>query len=240
MQTIPFKEKGNIKMVAHRGVSGLERENTCAAFVAAGVSSYYGIETDVHVTRDGKYILFHDDNLQRLLGLDTVIEESDFDDLRAIRLKDIDGETERADLFLPTPEEYFSICKKYKKVAVFELKNRMEEKHVVALAKIAEDMGWFENTVFISFCGENLVALKKHFPNASAQYLSGDISEEKIRFMIENDLDADYKLQFVTKEFVDAMHAAGKLVNVWTVNTVEDALRAKELGVDMITTNILE
>ena len=129
-------------MVAHRGISGLERENTCAAFVAAGVRSYYGIETDVHVTRDGKYILFHDDDLKRLLGKDAVIEESDFEDLRAIRLKDIDGETERADLFLPTPEEYFSICKKYEKVAVFELKNHMEEKHIIALAKIAADMGW--------------------------------------------------------------------------------------------------
>ena len=33
-------------MIAHRGVSGLELENTCAAFVAAGNRSYFGIETD--------------------------------------------------------------------------------------------------------------------------------------------------------------------------------------------------
>ena len=32
-----------VKMVAHRGVSGLERENTCAAFVAAGNRSYFGV-----------------------------------------------------------------------------------------------------------------------------------------------------------------------------------------------------
>ena len=38
----------NAKMVAHRGVSGLERENTNAAFVAAGQRSYYGIETVVY------------------------------------------------------------------------------------------------------------------------------------------------------------------------------------------------
>ena len=57
MNTVKFDSKGRIKMVAHRGVSGLERENTCPAFVAAGVKSYYGIETDVHVTADGKYII---------------------------------------------------------------------------------------------------------------------------------------------------------------------------------------
>ena len=49
------------KMVAHRGLSGLERENTCAAFVAAGNRSYFGIETDVHTTRDGKFVIIHDD-----------------------------------------------------------------------------------------------------------------------------------------------------------------------------------
>lgn len=37
MNTIDFKNKGSIRMIAHRGVSGLELENTCPAFVAAGL-----------------------------------------------------------------------------------------------------------------------------------------------------------------------------------------------------------
>lgn len=53
MDTIKI-DKNNVKLIAHRGVSGIERENTAAAFVAAGNRSYYGIETDVHVTKDGK------------------------------------------------------------------------------------------------------------------------------------------------------------------------------------------
>ena len=44
MNTIKF-EKGNVGVVAHRGLSGIERENTASAFVAAGNRSYYGIET---------------------------------------------------------------------------------------------------------------------------------------------------------------------------------------------------
>ena len=43
-------DKGSIKMIAHRGLSGIERENTAAAFVAAGNHSYFGIETDVHLS----------------------------------------------------------------------------------------------------------------------------------------------------------------------------------------------
>ena len=109
MNTIQFDNKGSIQMIAHRGVSGLELENTCPAFIAAGVKSYYGIETDVHVTADGKYILFHDDTLQRILGKADVIEQSNFDDLRKLRLLDTDRKTDRADIFMPSLEEYIYI-----------------------------------------------------------------------------------------------------------------------------------
>ena len=67
MDTIKI-EKKNTLMVAHRGVSGLEKENTLAAFIAAGNRSYYGIETDVHRTADGQFVVFHDDNTQRVAG----------------------------------------------------------------------------------------------------------------------------------------------------------------------------
>ena len=73
------------KMIAHRGLSGLERENTCAAFVAAGNRSYYGIETDIHRTKDGQYIVYHDDNLVRLLGDERIVEEMTFEELRKLR-----------------------------------------------------------------------------------------------------------------------------------------------------------
>ena len=55
MNTIKLNTAGtNVKMIAHRGLSGLEAENTCAAFVAAGNrEKYFGIECDIHRTLDG-------------------------------------------------------------------------------------------------------------------------------------------------------------------------------------------
>ena len=52
MNTVKIKRR-NTLTVAHRGLSGIEAENTCAAFVAAGNRSYYGIETDIRRTADG-------------------------------------------------------------------------------------------------------------------------------------------------------------------------------------------
>ena len=90
MNTIKIHRK-NTLMIAHRGLSGLEMENTGLAFVAAGNRSYYGIETDIHRTADGKFILTHDDNLKRVTGIDAVVEELEYDALRQMKLLDLDG-----------------------------------------------------------------------------------------------------------------------------------------------------
>ena len=60
MNTVKFDKK-ETKIIAHRGLSGIEKENTNAAFVAAGNRSYFGIETDIHVTKDGRIVVIHDD-----------------------------------------------------------------------------------------------------------------------------------------------------------------------------------
>ena len=67
MNTIKIDKK-QTKLIAHRGLSGIEVENTNAAFVAAGNRSYYGIETDIHRTSDGNFVIGHDDNYERLSG----------------------------------------------------------------------------------------------------------------------------------------------------------------------------
>ena len=114
MDTIKIN-KGKTRMIAHRGVSGLELENTCPAFVAAGNRSYFGIETDVHKTADGKHIIIHDDNTGRVAAENIPVEGSTFEQLRALQLKQKDGTT-RIDLRLPDLGEYLSICRHYEKV----------------------------------------------------------------------------------------------------------------------------
>ena len=80
MDTLKFN-KNNVKVIAHRGLSGIETENTNSAFVAAGNRSYWGIETDVHKTVDGVYVVFHDDNTGRVANKDLVVEEATYKEL---------------------------------------------------------------------------------------------------------------------------------------------------------------
>lgn len=131
MDTIKINSNG-VKMVAHRGLSGLEKENTCAAFVAAGNRSYFGIETDVHVTKDGKFVVIHDDTLERIsLGKYNInVEENNYSDIEQIILPDVDETDYRRDIRIPLLKEYIHICKKYEKICVLEIKNHME-KHFI-------------------------------------------------------------------------------------------------------------
>lgn len=234
-----IKLNTGVKMIAHRGVSALERENSNAAFVAAGNRSHYGIETDVHVTKDGKFIVIHDDFTQRVTGVEGVVEEMTFDQLRALRLLDMDGNP-RSDLTLPSLEEYIRICKKYEKQSVLELKNHMEPEHISAIVEVIRAEGWLERTTFISFDLPNMLCLRGLLPEQSLQYLVNDITDELLDILVQNHLDLDIRYPSLTKEFLDECHAHNILVNVWIVNTVDNALRLADWGVDFITSDILE
>lgn len=237
-----LKLNKNVQMIAHRGVSGLECENTVAAFVAAGNRSYYGIETDVHRTADGRYVTIHDETTGRVAKEDYCVEKTRFTDLRSIRLMDVGCAGIRGDLMIPTLEEYISVCKKYEKKAILELKCPMLEEHVLEIADIIKGMDYLEDTVFISFFIDNLIALKKEYPLQTAQYLVGEIKnkEEMIDTLKKYNLDIDAHYLSITEELVNTFHENGIKVNVWTVDSLNDAERLVEMGVDYITSNILE
>lgn len=230
------------RMVAHRGLSGIEMENTCSAFVAAGNRSYFGIETDVHVTADGQYIIIHDDTTRRVALDDLTVEKSTYETLRSLRLCDKNGQRGRKDLVLPSLAEYIQICKKYEKVSVLELKNPMEPKDIDGIIEAVRQEGWLEHTIFISFDLPNLIHLREKLPDQKAQYLAGGNADWQAVTDALNQyrLDLDVHFGLLTKERVDALHAAGKEVNVWTVDRLEDAERLSAWGVDYITSNIIE
>ena len=235
-------DHGPVRMVAHRGLSALERENTCAAFVAAGVRSYFGIETDVHVTADGKYLICHDHDLKRVSGgVELNIEANRFDLLQSVPLLDTDGVSYRSDLFPPALEDYVLICRKYEKESVLELKGLIEEKHVAGIVATVRDLGHLDRTTFISFTRENLVSLRKVCPEAKMQLLDGgQLKPDDFDFMKLYHAGADFYWKCATKELVDAVHAEGLEFNVWTVDDPAVAAQMIDLGVDYITSNILE
>lgn len=239
MKPIFVENKGNTRIVSHRGLSGVELENTLAAFVAAGNRDCFGVETDVHVTADGKYVIIHDDRTGRVGETDLAVEESTFAQLREVRLLEKDGKGYTDMQKLLSLQEYLCVMRRYEKTAVIELKNSMTEEHIANIARICKEEYDLSKIIFISFCYENLVTMRKLLPDQQLQYLTGMYENGIIEKLTKYGLGLDIEHSNLTKERIDELHAAGIVINCFTCDTAE---RAKELiswNVDMITSNIV-
>lgn len=232
-------EHGKCKIVAHRGASALERENTLAAFIAAGNRSYYGMETDIHPTLDGELVIIHDEHTARV-ALSTVnVEQCRYSDLRALKLKDLDG-NERSDLCIPRLEEYLRIAQSYEKHCFIELKGTFSRENIVRAINAVKLEYSLDAVTFISFELDNLVIMRELLPEQSLQYLTTELNDEMLESLASRNIGIDALHTVLTREWVEKIHGKGLEINCWTVDDSEDAKRLVEIGVDYITSNKLE
>lgn len=230
------------KIIAHRGTSGLETENSLAAFIAAGNRSYYGIECDIHRTADGRYVVIHDSETGRVSDTKINVETCDFGRVREVLLNDT-GDSNgapRKDLFIPEYAEYLKICAKYEKIAVVEFKGVFEKAWIEEVIEITRTTGCLEHTVFIAFDAENLLALRQILPAQPAQLLACEWREDFPEFLSSHGLDLDIGYTSLTRERIAACRKQGVKVNCWTVDDKSSAEKLLDAGVDFITSNILE
>jgi glycerophosphoryl diester phosphodiesterase len=78
------------KMIAHRGFHDRKKgipENSLLAFEKA-VEKRFPIELDIHLTKDGNVVVFHDSKTNRMCGTSGVIEEMTLDEIRSLKLLD--------------------------------------------------------------------------------------------------------------------------------------------------------
>lgn len=75
-------------LVAHRGLHNIKNgipENSMLAFKEA-IKKDYIIELDVHILKDGNVVVFHDDNLERMTGINKDIKDMNLCELEKLRL----------------------------------------------------------------------------------------------------------------------------------------------------------
>lgn len=230
----------SVKMIAHRGWSSAECENTAAAFIAAGNRSYYAIECDVHLTKDGQFVIIHDATTGAVCDTDLTVADSTWADLSALVLHDKNGIV-RQDQRIPLLEDYLRICKTYGKVAEIELKAAFSREDIGRIVDLCRDTIGLEQVMFVSFDINNLLYVRE-FTDAPAQYVCKTFHSTDIRtVMQEKDIDLAIKETWLTKkEHLDELHDWGFSVNAWTVNDPARAAQLAEWGVDFITTDVLE
>ncbi|MBQ6003442.1 MAG: glycerophosphodiester phosphodiesterase [Clostridia bacterium] len=151
-------------MIAHRGLhDDIIPENSLAAFRAAAEKGY-GLELDIRLNKEGKVIVFHDDNLKRVTGVDKKTAEADRDDMQNLRLK---GTSERIPYFREVLDQ---IDGRVPILVEFKPGKNMEE-----LCRKAEELlGDYKGEYFIqSFDPRVLIWYRKNRPDI----LRGQLSE---------------------------------------------------------------
>ena len=241
-QTFKVSKTKKPGIIAHRGYHRFEgsAENSISSMQHAVTHDFEGTEFDVQLTSDNVAIVFHDSKMQG-----HVICDTPFDTLRQLQAFTLkNGET------VPTLDEFLEACSIAIKEQLphekhtqlfFEIKplQRKEQRYHL-LGQIIEAIGKYQlhdNIFFISFDLDACMMMAQLLPDIPVAYLEGDLSPKQLQEKGITDIDYHWSKFDAHPEWVKEAHDLGMTVNVWTVNTPEEAQEMLQLGVDYITTD---
>lgn len=223
--------------IAHRGFSGKYPENTNIAFVKALTEGYCdGIEVDVHMTRDNKLVIIHDDKLDRTTTGTGFIKDYTLEEVLQFDAGVKYNPKYKGEKISPI-NVALDLVKKYNVRLYIEIKNGEDEykgieEKIVSKVKESE----LEDKVILS--SYNCEALKR------AKLLNSSITTGLLCNGVPWDI-RDYRYadavcfsyEAATADVIETIHSIGRKVTVWTVDDTEDMKRIMAMGVDAIITN---
>jgi len=217
-------------LIAHRGASGYEPENTMSAFELALAMGARWIELDVYAV-DGELAVIHDDRLERTTsGTGFVMDKS----LSYLRSLDA-GKGQK----IPLLREVFDLVCDRAGINI-ELKGPETAAPTSTLiaAAITERRMTAEQFIVSSFNYNELLHFKTSRPEIRIGALVSGVPWRNIRFAEKMGAYAVHAgMNVVTRRFVAAAHRRGMKFFVYTVNTGEDLQRMQDMGVDGVFTN---
>ena len=235
------------RFFAHRGVHKIAPENSLPALKK--VNNHSGYEIDIHQTSDGRWVVMHDGNIDRMTSKKGAISSYTFDQLRNIPISKGSSAYRHtaSELVIPSLEEALVVAKDKRLTPVIEIKKDSTDNYTSAsydsLVAIIKKFNVEKEMMFISFDYNSLVEVKKRLPLVEVSYLTSDFTQDLIdkavALGVNSGIDADYTNSHFNARNVQLAHDAGLKVGAWT--TQDDSQRNKLLGmgVDFITTNSL-
>ncbi len=209
-------------LVAHRGLHCEVLENSLESFKEAEKRGI-PVELDVHLTKDGEVIVFHDNDLWRLAGIDKKISSFTAEEIRRLKVR---GFT------IPLLEEVMSLKIPYFLIEIkhsYKIYPHIEEK-VLDIASSSK-----RNFQVISFDFDSL-EMTREISNAE----TGMIFVGKVKWFTE--IAERLKVQWMHPShnllFEEDMEWRERFkIGTWTIDNREEFERVIKLGVDSVTSN---
>lgn len=220
---------------AHRGYWDMSEhipENSIPSFRRA-VEHGYGIELDLHLTKDGQLVVFHDDDLKRMCGSDLSVENATYEELSRFTLS---GTSERIPLF----SEVLSIVNG-KVPLLIELK--LPSASTALCSLVQKELETYNGAYLIqSFNCLGLFWFRRHAPHVLRGQLSSNLTKTEPNipfitcFVVEHLLSnlltrpdfISYKLKDEKKiSLFLHKYLFATPIAVWTLHTKEEISYAK-------------
>jgi glycerophosphoryl diester phosphodiesterase len=249
----PYFQTDGIACFAHRGGAALAPENTLEAFRGGLAAGCQWIETDVHMTRDGEIVTFHDHTLDRTTNGHGPICELSLAELRRLDAGyhfSPDGRSfpfRGKGVTVPTLAEVLALDPEVR--VNLEIK-QAQPPMVHALWRFIEDHGVHDRVLVAS---EDARVVREFRNLARGSVATSGGKQEVFGFWlavqlgVSDRLPIEYdalqvptefrRLPVVTPAFVEAAHRRGLQVHVWTIDSVNQMRSLVDVGVDGIMTD---
>lgn len=228
-----FLRTAEIDVIAHRGGGVLSAENSLDGIEKAQNVGAKWTEIDVQRTKDGKYIINHDNNFVRLSGEEKTSSQLTLDEIKGLKIRDMFN-SNRPSQSIPTLDEVLDRAKG--NIGVFiELKGATaDEKMVDDTVAMIKARGMENEAVIISLDYSIIKYIEDRYPHIKSGFLYyfsfGDFTKLKGDYLIMEESEAK-------EENIEAVHNAGKKAIVWTVNSAESIEKFVDSNVDGIITD---
>lgn len=217
---------------AHRGASFYAPENTSMAFYEGIRLGANGIETDIQMSKDGELVLFHDDTLQRVCGVDGKVQDYTRAELskQLVHFPDASN-SELADRisFLDEFLEHFGFRNLYFALEIKENNADIDEKFL----DLVDSHDIWDKVVVTSFHQEVLERLRSKREDITLGYLVRSYDENVESFINDNSIDQIcLNISNLDAHTVNLLQDKGMSVRAWGVKDTTLMQKALDLGVN--------
>jgi glycerophosphoryl diester phosphodiesterase len=234
----PLRRGGGPLILGHRGASADAPENTLAAFRLAMEQQADGVELDVQRCATGEVVVIHDEDTQRVSGVDLPVADAPLSALRALDVGAWRGEAFRGER-IPLLSEVLEGLPGA--IVNVELKGR-DLGLAAAAARVLRQAGAVHRVLVSSFHPRLLAAFRTAAPEISRGLLLEGDRLWRLRAALGLRLGRPAAIHpaasLVTEARARRWRERGLTVNVWTVDTAGEAGRLAALGAGAIITNV--
>ena len=193
--------------IIHRGIVNKNYKENCLESFKASFKRKYGIETDIHATKDNKFVCFHDFTLKRIFKINQSIKNINYKDLKKFKI--------------PLLNEVLELSKN--KFPIFiEIKPSLNKK---LLSKLISETKKFKKCIFISFKHENIHNLLKI--NSKVKSGLSFSNKHSVKSILKYRLNKKIKYLILDKKFLDnkKVQLISKEKYYYTIKTRKEFLK---------------